>query len=289
MRNTVRFLLGNLAGFDPAADAVPPAEMVAIDRWALSARGGVARGDRRGVSQVRIPRDLPEDPQLLRRGSRRVLSRPAQGPAVHHAAEERRRAAPRRPRCSTSPRAWCAGWRRSCPSPPMRSGASCRASAARRCSSRPGMRCRSRLPRSRHRLEPVHPAQGSGGAGAREAARRGHHRRFARRRGRGVQQGRVPREAQGAWRRAALPADHLRGQGEAREQRRRTARGRHQDCRDRQGGRRVDPRAGLDGAQVRTLLAPSPGCRVESPSTRRFAGAVWTMSAGRASLGVTYE
>ncbi len=36
MRNTVRFLLGNLAGFDPAVDAVPPAEMVAIDRWALS-------------------------------------------------------------------------------------------------------------------------------------------------------------------------------------------------------------------------------------------------------------
>jgi isoleucyl-tRNA synthetase len=36
MRNTVRFLLGNLAGFDPAVDAVPAAEMVAIDRWALS-------------------------------------------------------------------------------------------------------------------------------------------------------------------------------------------------------------------------------------------------------------
>ena len=35
MRNTVRFLIGNLAGFDPAADAVTPAEMVAIDRWAL--------------------------------------------------------------------------------------------------------------------------------------------------------------------------------------------------------------------------------------------------------------
>jgi isoleucyl-tRNA synthetase len=35
MRNTVRFLLGNLAGFDPATDALAPAEMVAIDRWAL--------------------------------------------------------------------------------------------------------------------------------------------------------------------------------------------------------------------------------------------------------------
>jgi isoleucyl-tRNA synthetase len=35
MRNTIRFLLGNLAGFDPAVDAVEPAQMVAIDRWAL--------------------------------------------------------------------------------------------------------------------------------------------------------------------------------------------------------------------------------------------------------------
>jgi isoleucyl-tRNA synthetase len=36
MRNTVRFLLGNLAGFDPQADALDPGEMVAIDRWALA-------------------------------------------------------------------------------------------------------------------------------------------------------------------------------------------------------------------------------------------------------------
>jgi isoleucyl-tRNA synthetase len=36
MRNTVRFLLGNLAGFDPAADALPVDQMVAIDRWALA-------------------------------------------------------------------------------------------------------------------------------------------------------------------------------------------------------------------------------------------------------------
>ncbi len=35
MRNTLRFLLGNLAGFDPQRDAVPVHEMVALDRWAL--------------------------------------------------------------------------------------------------------------------------------------------------------------------------------------------------------------------------------------------------------------
>ncbi|HTU68668.1 MAG TPA: isoleucine--tRNA ligase [Steroidobacteraceae bacterium] len=36
IRNTVRFLLGNLAGFDPDADALEPAQMVAIDRWAIA-------------------------------------------------------------------------------------------------------------------------------------------------------------------------------------------------------------------------------------------------------------
>ncbi|HET9388054.1 MAG TPA: isoleucine--tRNA ligase, partial [Steroidobacteraceae bacterium] len=35
MRNTVRFLLGNLHDFDPARDRVPAAELVALDRWAL--------------------------------------------------------------------------------------------------------------------------------------------------------------------------------------------------------------------------------------------------------------
>jgi isoleucyl-tRNA synthetase len=36
IRNTVRFLLGNLHGFDPATDLVHPARMVALDRWAVA-------------------------------------------------------------------------------------------------------------------------------------------------------------------------------------------------------------------------------------------------------------
>src|SRR5262245_41120588 len=36
IRNTVRFLLGNLAGYDPARDAVPAESMLALDRWALA-------------------------------------------------------------------------------------------------------------------------------------------------------------------------------------------------------------------------------------------------------------
>ena len=35
MRNTLRFLLGNMAGFDPSSDIVPTSEMVALDRWAV--------------------------------------------------------------------------------------------------------------------------------------------------------------------------------------------------------------------------------------------------------------
>jgi len=36
IRNTFRYLLGNLAGFDAEADAVAPDEMLELDRWALS-------------------------------------------------------------------------------------------------------------------------------------------------------------------------------------------------------------------------------------------------------------
>jgi isoleucyl-tRNA synthetase len=35
MRNTVRFLLGNIAGFDPARDALERSELLSLDRWAL--------------------------------------------------------------------------------------------------------------------------------------------------------------------------------------------------------------------------------------------------------------
>jgi isoleucyl-tRNA synthetase len=43
MRNTVRFLLGNLAGFDPARDALPAERLLEIDRWALARAGELQR------------------------------------------------------------------------------------------------------------------------------------------------------------------------------------------------------------------------------------------------------
>jgi len=36
LRNTARYALGNLDGFDPARDSVPEAKMLELDRWALS-------------------------------------------------------------------------------------------------------------------------------------------------------------------------------------------------------------------------------------------------------------
>ncbi len=36
IRNTARYLLGNLNSFDPATDMVPDAELLELDRWALS-------------------------------------------------------------------------------------------------------------------------------------------------------------------------------------------------------------------------------------------------------------
>jgi isoleucyl-tRNA synthetase len=36
IRNTARFLLGNLAGFDPASDSLPPADLLELDRWAIA-------------------------------------------------------------------------------------------------------------------------------------------------------------------------------------------------------------------------------------------------------------
>ena len=41
IRNTARYILGNLAGFDPATDRVAATEMLEIDRWALSRLEGL--------------------------------------------------------------------------------------------------------------------------------------------------------------------------------------------------------------------------------------------------------
>lgn len=43
LRNTARYCLGNLDGFDPEKDCVPVGEMIEIDRWALTAMNDVTK------------------------------------------------------------------------------------------------------------------------------------------------------------------------------------------------------------------------------------------------------
>jgi isoleucyl-tRNA synthetase len=52
LRNTFRYALGNLADFDPAADAVPAAEMLEIDRWILSRAEEVVRQCRQSYREL---------------------------------------------------------------------------------------------------------------------------------------------------------------------------------------------------------------------------------------------
>ncbi|EQD33450.1 isoleucyl-tRNA synthetase, partial [mine drainage metagenome] len=44
IRNTMRYLLGNLDGFDPARHRLAPQDMLALDRWALG-RAAALQGE----------------------------------------------------------------------------------------------------------------------------------------------------------------------------------------------------------------------------------------------------
>ena len=136
MRNTVRFLLGNLYDFDPA-QALPAAELVALDRWAIARTRALHEeiaAAYRDYSFHLIYQKVHNFCVVDLGGlyldvlKDRLYTTPA---GSRHAARPRAR-------CGTSPRASYTGSRRSCPSPPRRSGASCRARARSRCSCPPG-------------------------------------------------------------------------------------------------------------------------------------------------------
>ena len=224
MRNTVRFLLGNLAGFDPAADALPVEQMVAIDRWALARAAAlheeIVEAYRKYEYHLIYQKihnfcvvdlggfylDILKD-RLYTTPKKSVARRSAQT-ALYHIAESMVR--------------WLA---------PIlsftakRSGASCRAARGESVFLETWHELPAPPPSpDDDRLERVHRAQDRRRARARKAARRRHHRLAARCRSRSVLQGRVPRAIQIARRGTALPADRLQRAGEAREQRRRSAR-----------------------------------------------------------------
>ncbi len=59
MRNTVRFLLGNLAGFDPARDALPMEQLVDLDIWAIRRAEQLQQEVVTALSRVPVPRGVP--------------------------------------------------------------------------------------------------------------------------------------------------------------------------------------------------------------------------------------
>ncbi len=88
LRNTSRFLLANLNGFDPAAaparsraDAVP--RPLGHRAHAQAAGAGAA-----GLRELRVPPHLPAGAQLLCDRHGQLLSRYHQGPPVHHAGRQ---------------------------------------------------------------------------------------------------------------------------------------------------------------------------------------------------------
>jgi isoleucyl-tRNA synthetase len=96
IRNTARFLLANLNGFDPVKDMVKPEEMVVLDRWAVG-----VRKRRRKILKAYEAYDFHEVVQRLMRFCSRngfVLPRHHQRPSVHR--ESGQRGASQLPDCA---------------------------------------------------------------------------------------------------------------------------------------------------------------------------------------------
>ena len=88
LRNTFRFLLGNLNGFDPARDRVAEAELLPLDRYMLARTRELTEKILGLVRGLRIPSRLPGGERIRHRRPELVLSRRPQGPHVHLCADE---------------------------------------------------------------------------------------------------------------------------------------------------------------------------------------------------------
>jgi isoleucyl-tRNA synthetase len=125
IRNTARFLLANLNGFDPVKDMVKPEEMVVLDRWAVGCASGAGR------SQAYEAYDFHEVVQRLMR-----FCSVEAGSFYLDIIKDRQYTAKRtawrvvvaRLRCSILQEALVRWMARSYPSPLMKSGVTCRAS-----------------------------------------------------------------------------------------------------------------------------------------------------------------
>ena len=90
LRNTFRFLLGNLNGFDPARDQIAEAEASAARPLHAGPHPRADRKDPRLVRGLRVPSRLSRGERVRHRRSEFVLPRRAQGPHVYLRAHEPR-------------------------------------------------------------------------------------------------------------------------------------------------------------------------------------------------------
>ncbi len=113
-RNVIRVLVANLYDFDPKDDAVPKAKHARDRSLGAGEVRRRRRADRQGLRGLRLPGDLPDREPADHRGPERVLRGRDEGPDVHASAPSPKRAAPARPRCSSSSTAWRGCSRRCC-------------------------------------------------------------------------------------------------------------------------------------------------------------------------------
>ena len=83
IRNTCRILVANLYDFDPERDAVPTAQLPAVDRYGLARYAEAAAPDPGGVPALRFPGYLSGAQRPEHRRPQRLLHRRVQGPPVH--------------------------------------------------------------------------------------------------------------------------------------------------------------------------------------------------------------
>ena len=131
IRNTARFLLSNLDGFDPAQHMVPNDQLIALDRWAIDRALLLQREIEEAYTTYRFWNVYQKVHNFCVQelgGFYLTSSRTASTPPAPTVC----RGVPARLRCTTLPRRWCAGSHRSRRSPPKRSGSTCRASVTSR-------------------------------------------------------------------------------------------------------------------------------------------------------------
>ncbi len=100
LRNTLRFLAGNLFDFDPARDRLPIERLQEVDRYVLARYADRGRQGSRGLRHVRLPGHRPHPDALRDRRRQRVLLERLEGLRLHARARRRRRGARRRRRCT---------------------------------------------------------------------------------------------------------------------------------------------------------------------------------------------